>query len=199
MHVDPTGHFALATFGIAALLAITLGSAIIGGGAQLVSNYVAGERGSELWRGVVGSALGTGVNALVLCLTIKMGPTSLIIAAGAGALVQTSVDLIETAIRGEKINWRQTALDLVINFAVTWVGNYMGGNLIPTNNGWFKPQKFWSVFIRPYGQRILMQTLIGAVISGSINFARKYEWKYNNPNKPFIVSPVMPLIPFWRN
>lgn len=69
---------------------------IIGGTAQLASNAIAGETGSELWRGVVGDAVGAGVNSLLLCLTMSMGGASLFIAAGASAFVQTGVDTLET-------------------------------------------------------------------------------------------------------
>lgn len=79
-----------------------------------------------------------------------------------GASVQTGVDTLESVIRGEDISLGQTAIDLGINFATTFIGNWIGAKIIPTNSGWFKPQKFLSVFFKPYGQKILLQTLLGA-------------------------------------
>ena len=186
---DPTGHF-----GIWALVAITVASMLIGGTAQLVSNAMAGKTGSELWRGVVGAAVGAGVNALALCLAMPTGVASLFIAAGASAIAQTGVDTLETVIRGEEVDGWQTVADLGINFVTTLAGNYLGGKMIPTNPGWFQPQKFLSVFTKSYGQKILLQTSIGAGLSGTVNFIRKNDWsKY----KPIIPVPVLPLYPLF--
>ena len=181
-YADPSGHF-----GFWALAAITLGAMIIGGSAQLASNAIAGETGSDLWRGVPGAALGSGVNALALCLALPTGGASLFIGAGAGALVQTGVDTVETAIRGEDINWWQTAVDLGLNFATTLAGNYMGTKIIPTNAGWFQPKRFISVFLRPYGQKILMQTLVGAALSAAVNYVKKTDWDV----VPMIIAPTI--------
>ena len=163
---------------------------LIGGTAQLVSNAMAGKTGSELWRGVAGAAVGAGVNALALCLAMPTGGASLFIAAGASAIAQTGVDTLETVIRGEEVDVGQTFIDLGLNFVTTLAGNYLGGKMIPTNPGWFQPQKFLSVFTKSYGQKILLQTAIGAGLSGTVNFIRKNDWsKY----KPIIPMPVLPL------
>ncbi len=192
MYCDPSGDFALTTFGIWAIVGIVSAAMVMGGGAQLLSNVLAGETGSDLWRGVIGAAIGTGVNALVLCLTMPLGSASMFIAAGVGSVIQTGVDTLEMVIRGETVNWGQTAIDLGINFATTLVGNYLGSKLVPTNSGWFKTQRFWSVFVKPYGQKILMQTAIGAGLSGGVNFIRKYDWK------KLVRLPISPMVPnFW--
>ena len=182
---DPTGRF-----GILALVAITAASMLIGGTAQLLSNAMAGKTGSELWRGVAGAAVGAGVNALALCLAMPTGGASLFIAAGVSAIAQTGIDTLETVIRGEKVDGWQTVADLGINFVNTLAGNYLGGKMIPTNPGWLQTQKFLSVFTKSYGQKILLQTAIGAGLSGTVNFIRKNDWsKY----KPIIPVPVLPL------
>ena len=167
---------------------------LIGGTAQLVSNAMAGKTGSELWRVVAGAAVGAEVNALALCLAMQTGGASLFIAAGASAIAQTGVDTLETVIRGEKVDGWQTVADLGINFVTTLAGNYLGGKMIPTNPRWFQPQKFLSVFTKSYGQKILLQTAIGAGLSGTVNFIRKNDWsKY----KPIIPVPVLPLYPLF--
>ena len=177
VNVDPSGEFALTTFGVLAILGIVSVAIVLGGGAQLASNALAGETGSDLWRGVAGAALGAGANALALCLIPLTGGASLALSALIGATVQTGVDTLETVIRGEEISLGQTAMDFGINFATTFVGNWIGAKIIPTNSGWFKPQKFLSVFLKPYGQKILLQTAIGAGVSAMINFLRKFKWK----------------------
>ena len=84
------------------------------------------------------------------------GGASLFIASGASAIAQTGVDTLETIIRGEKVDVGQTFIDLGLYFVTTLANNYLGGKMIPTNPGWLQPQKFWSVFIKPYGQKILL-------------------------------------------
>ena len=181
---DPSGHF-----GIWALVAITVASMLIGGTAQLVSNAMAGKTGSELWRGVAGAAVGAGVNALALCLAMPTGGASLFIAAGTSAIAQTGVDTLETVIRGEEVDVGQTFIDLGLNFVTTLAGNYLGGKMIPTNPGWFQTQKFLSVFTKSYGQKILLQTAIGAGLSGTVNFVRTYN---KEKLKPVVPDPNLP-------
>lgn len=119
---------------------------------------------------------------------------SLFIAAGASAIVQTGVDTLETVIRGEEVDVGQTFIDLGLNFVTTLAGNYLGGKMVPTNRGWFQTKNFWHVFTMPYGQKILLQTAIGAGLSASVNFVRKNDWsKY----KPIIPVPVLPLYPLF--
>ena len=110
------------------------------------------------------------------------------IGAGVGAVVQTGVDTIETVIRGEPVDLAQTAIDLGLNFATTLGGNFLGARIIPTNGRWFQPQKFFSVFLKPYGQKILMQTAIGATLSGIVNFLRKNDWEALAPS---VIAPVI--------
>ena len=175
MYTDESGELVLTTFGIWAIIGIVTASIVLGGGAQLVSNIHAGEKGSDLWRGVAGSALGAGANALALCLSPFTGGASLAFAAGIGAAVQTGVDTIEKLILGEDVTAEETVSSLGLNFVTTFAGNFIGSELIPINAGWFKPQKFLSVFTKPYGQKILMQSLIGSGLSGTLNFAIRFH------------------------
>ena len=192
-YADPSGHFALTTFGIWAIVGIVTFATIVGGGAQLASNALAGKTGSDLWQGVPGAALGSGANALALCLLPATWGGYLTVSALFGASIQTGVDTIETLIRGENVSLKQTAVDFGTNFITTFVGNWIGSTTIPTNTGWFKPQKFLSVYTKPHGQKILAQTVIGAGVSGIVNFERKFN--RINMNKiyyiPSIPSPIL--------
>ena len=188
--VDPSGHF-----GILAIIGIVGTAIVLGGGTQILSNAIAGETGTDLWRGVVGSALGAGTTALALLLSPFTGGASLAVSALLGASMQTSVDVFETLIRNEDISFNQAALDLGINFATTLAGNWLGSKVIKINPGWFKTQRFESVFTRPYGQRILAQTAIGAGLSGIINFSRKFDWEslIKNILFPTMPTPIFPI------
>lgn len=148
MNVDPSGHF-----GVMAIIGISAIAMLLGGGAQLASNALTGAMGSKLWRGVAGAALGTGINALVLCLTVPIGVASIFLSAGSATVAQTGTDILETLIREESVDWKETAESLFLNFGTTVVGNFLGGTFVPTNAGWFQPRKFLSVFTRPYGQK----------------------------------------------
>ncbi len=57
MYSDPSGHFALLTFGIFATVGIVSAAVFLGGISQLISNAMAGKTGSELWRGVAGATV----------------------------------------------------------------------------------------------------------------------------------------------
>ena len=169
-YIDPEG-----TFGFWALVAITISAIIIGGSAQVLSNAFAGKTGRDLWRGVAAAAIGSGINALLMCLTAGWSfGLSAAFSGTISALVQTGVDTIETAALGEKIDWGQTGLDLLINTVTATIGNIVGGKIVPTNSKWFQPKHFLSVFRKSYGQKLLMQTVIGGTISGIVNFTRKY-------------------------
>ena len=115
------------------------------------------------------------------------GGASLAFAAVISAGIQTGVDTIETIIRGEKINGWQTIADFGINFATTFAGNYIGSKLISINSGWFQPKKFLSVFTKSYGQKILLQSSIGAGLSGIVNLIKKFDFN-RHELKDFIPS-----------
>ena len=175
-YADPSGRLAMTTLGLGAIVAIVSAAIIIGGVAQLASNALAGQTGSELWGGVAGSALGSGVNALCLCLAPLTGGALWAVSAILAAGVQTGVDTIEALIRGERVSLLQTSTDFGINAVTTFGGNWIGAKLVPINSAWFKPQGFTRVFIKPYGQYILQQAIIGAEISALVNLARKTDW-----------------------
>ena len=124
------------------------------------------------------------------------GGASFAFAAGLGSVVQTGVDTLETIIRGEEVVVGQTFIDLGLNFVTSLAGNYLGSKMIPTNSGWFQPKRFLSVFTKPYGQKILMQTAIGAILSGIVNFVRKKDWR-KCKYKPIIPVPVVPIRPLF--
>ena len=63
------------------------------------------------------------------------------------------------------------------NFLVAFARNWIGSELIPVNSGQYKSKKLLSVFIKPYGQKFLMQTAIGAGVSSVVNFVSKFNWE----------------------
>lgn len=61
------------------------------------------------------------------------------------------------------------------NFLATFAGNWIDSKLIPINSGQYKSKKLLSVFIKPYGQKVLIQTAIGAGVSSVANFVSKFN------------------------
>ena len=141
-YVDPSGHMAMTTFGLGAIIAIVSAAIVIGGGTQIASNALAGQKGSEVWRGVAGSALGSGINALCLCWMPLTGGALWAVSALLAAGVQTGVDTIEAYVRGESISLGQTSIDFGINAATTFAGNWLGAKLIPTKFSMVQTSKF---------------------------------------------------------
>ena len=170
---------------------------LIGGGIQLASNAISGESGPDLWQGVFGASIGAGVNALLLSLGLGWGKAAYFIAAGAGTLVQTGFNTIEDKHRENSIDRVAVFKDLGNNFLSNTIGNFIGAKLIPTNPGWFQPQKFISVFTKSYGQKLLSQTAIGSIYTAIANYLKEdMNWlKYTLVP----VGPIMPVAINYHN
>lgn len=207
-YYDPCGNLfitaaitaALASWGIWAIVGIVSSAVVLGGTAQLISNALAGKTGKDMWEGVIGAALGSGANALaLLCLPSFLGNAALATAAAIGAAVQTSIDSIEALILEKNITFSDAMESFTFNFLATFAGNWIGSKLIPINSGQYKPQKLLSVFIKPYGQKVLMQTAIGAGISSVANFVSKFNWEsyFNHEMNPKIPVPSTPFYQYY--
>lgn len=103
---------------------------------------------------------------------IKWGKKGLLLAALAGAAVQSVFDFAEGVLIDKKYKWKQLTFDFILNFASTLIGNYIGYKSIYINGYWFQPQKAVSFFSKSYGKRLDAQTGIGAVISLLIDLIR---------------------------
>lgn len=181
MYYDPDGHFGFLV--IVALLGI---AALAGAGSQLIANAISGKKGKDLWRGVVGAALGSVANAAMLLLAPMSGGASLVAAAWMGALITTGVNRIESTMLGEKTTLQQECINLLLNFGGNLLGNFLGAKLIPVNSGWFQPKHLLSLFTKPYGQRLLAQVGIGALaniatglVANAIDYLKDkkgFEW-----------------------
>ena len=163
MNVDPSGHFVI-SMGVAALIAVAVSALVIGGAGQLAANANQGKTGSELWRGVAGAALGTAVNAVVVCLMATI-PGGSAVGALAGSLVQTGVNAIETAIRGEEMSWEEAGYDFLMNSILMYTANLLGGLMYPTGSDLSALQSIGSVFTESVGMNIVAQTVLGAEVS----------------------------------
>ena len=165
--VDIGGFFTIKIYAIAAVTA-----AVISAVAKVVANYAKGYRGWKLFRGVLGASIGSAVNVVLLMKLIKWGKKGLLLAALAGAAVQSVFDFAEGVLIDKKYKWKQLTFDFILNFASTLIGNYIGYKSIYINGYWFQPQKAVSFFTKSYGKRLIAQTGIGVVISLLIDLIR---------------------------
>ena len=66
--------------------------------------------------------------------------------------------------------------DTVVNGIITGITGKIAGKIVPTNSGWFKPQKFVSSFVGKYAIKSEMQTLIQ---SGLLYFVEDCKYLFN--------------------
>ena len=167
MNSDPNGHFTIKIYAIAAVTA-----AIISAVAKIVSNYLNGLRGYKLFRGVLGSAIGSSVNIVLLMKLIKWGNKGMLLAAFAAGAVQAVFDFVEELLIYKKASWKNLTYNFILNSAATFAGNYLGAKAIYINGSWVQPKYIKSFFLKSYGKKLLAQTGIGAVLNIIIDLTR---------------------------
>ena len=166
--LDWDGHF-----GLPAILAVAITASVIGAVAQLISNILSGLKGKKIFKGVLGSALRTGVNATLLMIIPFFVPGKNLIAAFAGGAVQAIFDFLENVLVWKTKKWKQFGVDVILNTAVNATGNYLGNRAIKINGKWFQPKHFKFIFTGSYGKKLIAQSGIGGVINGIANLIRK--------------------------
>ena len=167
MNSDPSGNFTIKIYAVAAVTA-----AIIGAVAKIVSNYLNGLRGYKLFRGVLGSAIGSSVNIVLLMKLIKWGNKGMLLAAFAAGAVQAVFDFAEDLLIYKKASWKNLTYNFILNSAAAFAGNYLGGRAIHINGSWIQPKYIKSFFLKSYGKKLLAQTGIGAVLNIIIDLTR---------------------------
>lgn len=141
---------------------------IVGGVTKIVSNVTTGKKWNE---GVIGATVGGAVYGGVLAATGNVW------AAGfASAAVESLTNEVVSYIpkvsqangqtvtkkvtTGNVIGSTKTVLnDTAVNGTLSAVTGKIAGKIVPTNNGWFKPQKFVSSFAGKYAIKSELQTL----------------------------------------
>ena len=163
-HRDDTGRFTIRIY-----LAMAILSAVAAAISQIITNIVKkGYRGRKIFRNVTGYAAGMAVNNVILMALIKkpaLRKFSNLLAAFAGAIVQSFIDIVEARLRTGKASLKGITWTVVKNTACGYVGNFLGARFKKTNPGWFQPKTLRSFFSKSYGQKLLIQSGISAAIS----------------------------------
>ncbi len=145
--------------------------------AKIVANFANGKRGAELFRGVLGAAIGNSVNTILLMKLIKMGTKGMLIAAFTAGAAQALVDFLEDLLITKTVSLKKLTYNFFFNSAATFAGNYLGSKLIYINGSWFQPKHIVSFFTKSYGKKLLTQAGIGSLLNTIIDITVNYLGK----------------------
>ena len=172
-NVDLAGYLA---FSMAVIISAAVVGAAFSAISQIAFNYISGKRGSKIFKGVLGAAVGGAVNSALL-LVLWYIPGSNIIAGFIAGFIQSVIDALFEVLVYKTLSWkaflRKCTTNGLWNVAANVAGNYLGGRLVYINRGWFKPKYVASFLKGSYGQRLIAQTGIGAILNLIVNLIRK--------------------------
>ncbi len=171
MHVDPQGAFWFTAL-------TTLVGAVVGAAASIITSLINHEE--VTWKKVVCGAVSGAVTGFVL--GISKG-TAIAAASYSAAAAESLVGEVWDYAAGEKeLTWDNVgdsllhvASDTLINGTLNYISNKAAASFGPikTNPGWFPPKKFVSYFIKSYGQKMIMQTVVAGIIGVGLYTAKK--------------------------
>ena len=172
-NIDLAGYLA---FSMTVIISAAIVGAVFNAISQIALNYLSGKRGSQIFKGVLGAAVGGAVNSALL-LVLWYVPGSNIIAGFIAGFVQSVIDALFDVLVYKTLSWRNFLKECTVkglwNSAANVAGNYLGGKLVYINRGWFKPKYVASFLKGSYGQRLIAQTGIGAILNLIVNLIRK--------------------------
>ena len=146
--------------------------AIVGGGAKIISNIMAG---TKWYAGAAGAAIGGGVAGAVLAATCNTTAAAFAGAASESLFNQVvsyipkacylvgQENPIELNKRNALVSVGTVAVETAVYGATAKVAGKIAGKIIPTNSGWFKPKKFVSSFVGKYAKKAHSQTLVQGI------------------------------------
>lgn len=171
--IDLSGYLA---FSMAVIVSSAVVGAVFSAISQIAYNYLAGKRGRNIFRGVLGAAVGGAVNAALL-LVLWYVPGSNIIAGLVAGFIQALIDALFNVLVYKTLTWKkflkQCTVNGLWNSAANVAGNYLGGKLVYINKNWYKPKYVASFLKGSFGKKLIAQTGIGAVLNLIVNLIRK--------------------------
>lgn len=160
--------------------ACMLVGAVAGAVTKIVSNKISGNKWYE---GVAGAALGGAVFGGIIATT-----GSVVAAGFASAAVEATTNEVISYTTVAKYNGStrkkvtekniinsvsNVAVDTALGGTASAVTGKMAGTIVPTNNGWFKPQKFVSSFAGKYAIKSELQTLVQSGLLTCVEVGKK--------------------------
>ncbi|MBO5231949.1 MAG: RHS repeat-associated core domain-containing protein [Clostridia bacterium] len=169
---------------------------IAGGVTKIVSNVTTGKKWNE---GVIGAVVGGAVYGGVLAATGSVCAAGFASAA-AESLTNEVVSYIpkvsqangqtvtKKVTTGNVIDSAKTVLnDTAVNGTISAITGKIAKNIVPTNNGWFEPQKFVSSFVGKYAIKSELQTLTqSALIFGYNGFEYSVNQRFKQGQQPIV-------------
>jgi RHS repeat-associated protein len=172
-NIDLAGYLA---FSMAVIVSAAVVGTVFNAISQIAFNYLSGKRGSKIFKGVLGAAVGGAVNSALL-LVLWYVPGSNVIAGFIAGFIQSVIDALFDVLVYKTLSWRNFLKECTVNglwnSAANIAGNYLGGKLVYIDKGWFKPKYVASFLKGSYGQRLIAQTGIGAILNLIVNLIRK--------------------------
>ena len=172
-NIDVSGHLA---FSMAVIISAAVVGAVFSAISQIAFNYFSGKRGKNLFKGVLGSAVGGAVNAALL-LVLWYVPGSNIIAGLIAGFIQALIDGLFEVLVYKTLTWKKflkkCKKDGLWNSAANIAGNLLGGKLVYIDKNWYKPKYVASFLKGNFGRKIIAQTGIGAILNLIVNKIRK--------------------------
>ena len=172
-NIDLAGFLA---FSMAVIVSAAVVGAVFSAISQIALNFLSGRRGSSIFKGVAGAAVGGAIN-FALLLALWYVPGSSVIAGFIAGFVQAVIDALFDVLVYKTLTWnqffRKCTVDGLWNAAANIAGNYLGGKLVFINRGWFKPKYVISFLTGSYGKKLIAQTGIGSLLNMLNNYIRK--------------------------
>ena len=150
---------------------------IIGGASKIVSNLITGQDWNT---GLIGAAIGGAVYGGIAAATGNLVAAGFASAA-AESFVNEATSYIprvsswngyeQKSLNAENIfnSLATMTVDTLVNGTINTISGKIAGKVVPTNNGWFKPQKFVSCFTGKYAVKSQLQSLIQGEIQTMYN------------------------------
>lgn len=160
---------------------VSVAAGVVAAGAKAVSNVVNKKKISD---GVAAAGLGTAVGTFV-GITTGSVTNGALVAASVTALADgySQYNSKTAKINGKKKkdftaeNFKDTADEIITDTAIGTVknviSNNIAGKIIPTNKGWFQPQKFTSTLKSRYFWKTVGQDGISEKVNSTLNKAEK--------------------------
>ena len=169
---------------------------IVGGVTQAISNVSTGKKWND---GIIGAVVGGAVYGAIASATGNVWAAGFASAA-AESLTNEVTSYIPTVSKyngqttTKKVtkknvinSTKKVVSDTAVNGVTSAITGTVAGKIVPTNNGWFKPQKLISSFVGQYAIKSDLQTLVqSGLLFGFEGLKRSFNERSKQGQQPVI-------------